>query len=213
MAKNDRTRITDKMPDPADCHGHDYTCNGVCSECGACCTDCLDMSDEEIQTIKDYISTHNIKPCNHIPVLAAPGTSVDFLCPFLNTHKENHKCMIYEVRPMMCKAYICSTENIQAILSRLNKADRKKFKEALLPNGKRRPLVNLGQTFFPDIYVPKKGDKVIMNKRYVAMQVQHANMVFNVMTDPDENNEVMIQWEGNPKLEYRFDVAGLTKLR
>lgn len=114
---------------------------------------------------------------------------------------------------MMCQVYICSTENIQVILSRFSNADRKKIKDALFPNGKRRPLVNLGQTFFPDIYVPKKGDKVVINKRYMAMQIQHAGMIFNVVTDPDENNEVVIQWEEDHGLEYHFDVAGLTKLR
>jgi hypothetical protein len=205
--------ITNEMMDLLGCQGNDYTCNGKCSECGACCTDCLELSDEEIDIIKDYISQHDIKPCNHIPVLAAPGTSIDFLCPFVNIHKESKRCSIYEVRPMICRAYICSSKSINDILKRLSKEEKEKIKESLLPDGKRRPPINLGQTFFPDIYTPKKGDNVVINKRYPSMQILNANMVFHVMTEPDEDNKVIIQWKCNPDVEYKFDVAGLTKLR
>lgn len=32
-----------------------FTCNGVCSNCGECCSDTLHLSDEEIEVIEKYI--------------------------------------------------------------------------------------------------------------------------------------------------------------
>ena len=37
-------------------------CNGKCSNCGGCCIPWLPLTYKEIDTIKDYISKHNIKP-------------------------------------------------------------------------------------------------------------------------------------------------------
>ena len=83
-----------------------FTCNGKCSGCGSCCTAFLPMTDGEINAIKRYIREHDIKPCNH--GFRAPLTkpAVDMICPFRD---DKHRiCTIYEVRPLICKAYQCN---------------------------------------------------------------------------------------------------------
>ena len=84
---------------------YDFTENGKCCQCGACCSDLLPMTDKEIKTIKEYIAKHNIKECRHLSVLAEP--TFDLTCPFLNTDKDKEKCMIYPVRPKICSSFTC----------------------------------------------------------------------------------------------------------
>ena len=84
---------------------YDFTDNGKCTQCGACCSNLLPMTDEEIETIHKYIKKHNIKEHKHILPLAEP--TIDMTCPFLNDSKPNEKCDIYEVRPRVCRDFIC----------------------------------------------------------------------------------------------------------
>lgn len=86
---------------------YDFTKDGKCIGCGACCSRFLPMSQREIDTIKKYIKRHNIKKQMHgVNVLAVP--SLDFMCPFLDDTKQDRKCTIYEVRPLVCKKFICN---------------------------------------------------------------------------------------------------------
>lgn len=85
---------------------YDNTINGKCCECGSCCSNLLPMSRIEIDRIKRYIRKNNIKEQKHIiPTVAAV---VDLTCPFLNIGKKKHKCTIYEVRPTICKCFVCN---------------------------------------------------------------------------------------------------------
>lgn len=84
---------------------YDLTDNGKCTQCGACCSNLLPMTAEEIETIHKYIKKHNIKEYKHILPLAEP--TLDLTCPFLNDSKPNEKCDIYEVRPRICRDFIC----------------------------------------------------------------------------------------------------------
>ena len=82
----------------------DFTSNGKCSNCGACCSNLLPVSVEEIKTIKKYIREHEIKQAvNGIPFNA----DINMVCPFLDTSKEL-KCKIYEVRPKICRFFMCN---------------------------------------------------------------------------------------------------------
>jgi Fe-S-cluster containining protein len=171
------------------------------------------MTDKEVDKIKDYIKQKNIKPCNHIPPLTMPGTAIDFLCPFLNTNEEREKCTIYEVRPTICKAYVCSDESAMAVKNRLTQSEFEELSDAIRSaDGKQIPPANVWQTFYPDIYEPKKGDRVVLNKRYPIIQMQHKNMVFEVMGDKDNKNEVVIQYVDDRHVKYSYDIAGLTKI-
>ncbi len=83
------------------CFVKDYTCNGRCSNCGQCCSDMLPLSEKEIKTIKEYVRKHSIKEQRH-----NASMSVDLTCPFRD--ERNRKCLIYEVRPAICRSFICN---------------------------------------------------------------------------------------------------------
>lgn len=80
-----------------------FTCNGNCSNCGECCSNFLPLSNGEIKKIKDYVKKHNIKPCRHTSVLS---NEIDGICPFRDN--VNKKCLIYKIRPEICRSFICS---------------------------------------------------------------------------------------------------------
>lgn len=80
----------------------DLTENGKCSNCGECCSNYLPLSEHEIAVIKKYIETHSIKEV----VRAAPLVHVaDIMCPFRSDIEK--KCLIYPVRPNICKRFKC----------------------------------------------------------------------------------------------------------
>lgn len=64
-----------------------------CERCGACCSDILPLSPDEILTLKAYAETHRIKDRQRN--LAK--------CPFLR----RHRCAVYKVRPAVCRIYDC----------------------------------------------------------------------------------------------------------
>lgn len=79
----------------------DFTQEGKCSNCGECCSNCLPLSEAEIQQIHKYIKKHNIKEQRHNFMV---GT--DMTCPFRdNAHR---KCLIYEIRPAICREFMCN---------------------------------------------------------------------------------------------------------
>ena len=85
---------------------YDFTCNGKCIGCGRCCSNLLPMTDEEIKVIKQYIKANGIKEHSHIVAPLATPT-IDMTCPFLDDSKYCEKCTIYEVRPKICRDFIC----------------------------------------------------------------------------------------------------------
>ena len=90
-----------------DCEVTDFTIKGKCSNCGGCCSNCLPLSDKEAKQIKAYIKKHDIKEQRHNFML---GT--DLTCPFRD--EANKKCLIYEIRPEICRQFMCNhtKENI-----------------------------------------------------------------------------------------------------
>ena len=79
----------------------DYTKDNKCSNCGSCCTDFLPLYVHEIRRIREYIEKHNIKEQHHNFM-----QGLDITCPFRDD--TNKKCLIYEVRPSICRTFICS---------------------------------------------------------------------------------------------------------
>ena len=84
---------------------YDLTDNGKCTQCGQCCSNILPMTEDEISVIRRYIKKHHIKERKHILPLAEP--TIDMTCPFLDDSKSCEKCTIYEVRPRICRDFIC----------------------------------------------------------------------------------------------------------
>lgn len=91
-------------------HGvYDFTKEGECSQCGACCSNMLWLSEKEISRIKRYIKKHNIKEQKHIaPAVLVEQPKLDLTCPFLNENRKDKKCAIYPVKPLICSCFICS---------------------------------------------------------------------------------------------------------
>ena len=85
-----------------------FTKDGKCSGCGNCCSNLLPMSQKEVDAIHKYIQKHDIKECKHLLPVATPA--YDMTCPFLDTDKKCEKCRIYEVRPAICRQFICDNE-------------------------------------------------------------------------------------------------------
>lgn len=89
----------------------DNSCCGKCSKCGECCTNILPVTQEEIDTIAKYVIKNKIRPQSHMLVMQNRLT-----CPYYN----GNKCLIYEVRPLICKEFYCykkpSAELVEKIM-------------------------------------------------------------------------------------------------
>lgn len=77
---------------------------GNCSKCGQCCGLFIPITKQEVKLIKEYVTEHNIKPVNR-----ETSKGFEAHCCFLD--KDNHKCLIYEVRPYVCRNFICSRKD------------------------------------------------------------------------------------------------------
>ena len=106
----------------------DFTKNGKCSQCGECCSNLLPLSESEVQRIKLFIIEHSIQPQ---PLIRGQYIYAG-ICPFLDVHK---KCLIYDVRPLICKAFKCN-----------RKAPSNKFIKLFLLE--ERPCLDVRETFF-----------------------------------------------------------------
>lgn len=79
-----------------------FCVDGKCIGCGECCSDFLPVSEKEIKRLKQYVRKHNLTEHRHNFLL---GTN-DCTCPFRN--EASRKCDVYEVRPLICRSFICS---------------------------------------------------------------------------------------------------------
>ena len=79
-----------------------YTKDGKCSKCGACCTNYLPMTKREIKRLSRWVKKHHYSADSLIDAL-------DFTCPFLN--KETLECSCYEIRPLVCQKFTCADVN------------------------------------------------------------------------------------------------------
>ena len=79
-----------------------FNIDGKCSKCGQCCSALLHVTPQEVERIRKYIEKNKIKPEPTLKILATK--TIDLTCPF---YKKN-KCLVYEVRPRICKDFICN---------------------------------------------------------------------------------------------------------
>lgn len=75
---------------------------GECSRCGDCCGLFIPFNDSDVDAIKKYVKAHNIKPANRLNVMTG---GFEARCCFYD--KTNKKCLIYPVRPYVCKDFMC----------------------------------------------------------------------------------------------------------
>ena len=84
----------------------DFTTNdGDCSNCGNCCSNILPMSKREAKKIYRYIKKNHIKPVMH-GALVHTKELYDGTCPFRDDAQG--KCLIYPVRPWICRIFTCN---------------------------------------------------------------------------------------------------------
>lgn len=117
----------------------DKTDNGTCTQCGACCSNILPMTDDEVRTIKRYVKKNRIKEFKHATNVMSNPT-LDLTCPFLNDDKQEEKCMIYEVRPRVCREFICCPS---------------KRKPLDIDYARKAQLRNVREVFFGENYLSK----------------------------------------------------------
>lgn len=86
------------------CEENDLQATFNRSGCGECCTDLLPTTRREIVRLRDYAKKHQLKE-HRLPAGAAME-SVDLTCPFRN--ETTKRCEVYPVRPLICRAFICS---------------------------------------------------------------------------------------------------------
>lgn len=83
----------------------DFTRNGECTNCGACCSNNLPMTEEEVKDIRRYVRRNHIQEQRHLPVVLA-GPVLDLTCPFRDNQSQT--CVIYTVRPAICRDFRCN---------------------------------------------------------------------------------------------------------
>ena len=83
---------------------YDYTKDGKCSECCQGGSYFLPVSSKELKEIHRYVRKHGIKEQKHF-IPTATGEQFDFTCPFRSDAER--KCLIYSVRPAICKDFLC----------------------------------------------------------------------------------------------------------
>ena len=102
---------------------YNYPVYGKCSKCGNCCSDILPLSDDEIRSIRNYICRNGIGESKHLIPLASQA--IDLTCPFRDNGKKI--CTIYEIRPEICRQFICDTIQRVRDNRELLKVDRKVY--------------------------------------------------------------------------------------
>jgi hypothetical protein len=113
---------------------YNYTDNGRCTGCGDCCGRLLPLSKKEVKTIRRYVAKKKIQP--HTIITPSMAPLLDMNCPFLDTTKEKDKCMIYDIRPDICRSFKCDnvTSDPAAEKRLMNKTSK---------------VVDMWETFFP----------------------------------------------------------------
>lgn len=122
----------------------DYTKDGSCSGCGACCTNYLPTTKRELSILRRWIKKNNFKPSSSedldIDSVLTANTDaevaahvIDATCPFLD--KKTQKCVCYDVRPTICKIFSCNSAlvkvpiNSKMIGARIRNLRRELFKQ------------------------------------------------------------------------------------
>ena len=86
-------------------HITDLTENGNCSNCGGCCSNYLPISDHDKKKISEYVLKHDIHDMRQqLPT----EVMFDMRCPFRD--ESTSKCVIYPVRPQICRSFQCNME-------------------------------------------------------------------------------------------------------
>lgn len=77
--------------------------NHQCSRCGECCSPNIPFTKKELKVIKEYLETHPdiCEEANNNKLI--DGENVYIKCTFF----KDNKCLIYPVRPLICRQFKC----------------------------------------------------------------------------------------------------------
>lgn len=171
------------------------TNNHKCSNCGQCCMPVLPITMEEYYTISDYIKTNHVEA---VPSLVGNDFHID--CPFHDY--KNNKCNIYEVRPEVCRNFLCShTEK------RINK-DRTYYDQRADINGIHldrfapfdllfydNPLLSL--YFAQDILGPKCNEEKLLDVLYkMGKGLDDSIPNTKQIADAIKEGKIKLEWSG-----------------
>lgn len=92
----------------------DNTICGKCSKCGECCSNFLPICQEELNIIQKYVIDNNIKPQTQIMVMQNR-----LACPYY----DGKKCLIYEVRPLICREFYCNRKMDMEVASKFQEKE------------------------------------------------------------------------------------------
>ena len=83
----------------------DNTINNKCSKCCGCCAPFIPFTNKEVKLIKQYVKKHKI------PLKNRNMSSGDFdgTCCFWDNNSK--MCLVYEVRPFVCRHFMCNNKN------------------------------------------------------------------------------------------------------
>ena len=76
---------------------------GTCNGCGECCSSLLPLSKREIKELHEYVKKHHITPRPFLGPLD---------CPFCDKSKAKDKCLVYLVRPWICRVFYCEETKV-----------------------------------------------------------------------------------------------------
>lgn len=71
---------------------------GHCSKCGECCSPFLPIKQKEAEIIQEFVIKNKIRPQKQMLVMENR-----LACPYY----DGKKCLIYEVRPLICREFYC----------------------------------------------------------------------------------------------------------
>lgn len=128
----------------------DFTNHGQCVGCGKCCGSFLPLTQDDITRIKAHVHAHNLKPIIHAPVFTA---AQDETCPFMDPSRPpGRRCVIYPIRPAMCRIYTCHSLTDKQTAARQNQLimQDRGLREILFSLDKHAQ--NLRKTFWPELF-------------------------------------------------------------
>lgn len=92
----------------------DLSINGKCCKCGECCSNILLITQEELDVIQEYVIKYNIKLNKTMLVMANK-----IYCPYF----DGKKCLIYEIRPLICREFYCNKLPTPQIAHKMNERE------------------------------------------------------------------------------------------
>ena len=95
---------------------NNYCKNHQCSRCGECCTTNIPMTKKEVSHIRDYLNEHPDVKQRAYDNKPIKGNNIYLKCCFY----VDNECLIYPVRPLICKQFKCDQCEKTMLLNREN---------------------------------------------------------------------------------------------